>query len=94
MQGILDFIYANMETVITLITMVVVFILGKVSKKNPKINNDLIIYQNIIVGILVCAVYFVCTKDLSSAIAMSGIFATTGYDVVHNFAKLINKEDK
>lgn len=91
MKEITDFIYANMETFTTLITMIVVWILGKMSKKNPKINNNLIIYQNIIVGILVSGLYFFCTKDLSAAVTLSGLFATTGYDLLHNLQKLSQK---
>jgi glycerol-3-phosphate acyltransferase PlsY len=93
MKEILDFIYSNIEVFITLITMIVVWILGKLSKKSSKIKNELIIYQNIIVGVLVCGLYYICTKDLSSSIALSGVFATTGYDVLHNIEKLINKKE-
>ena len=82
------FLNQNMEVVITFITMIVVWILGKLSKKNPKINNNMIIYQNIIVGIIATGLYFITTGDISTAITLSGVFATTGYDLIHNLEKL------
>ena len=88
----IDFINQNMEVIITFITMIVVWVLGKISKKNPKINNDLIIYQNIIVGIIATGLYYITTGDLSSAITLSGVFATTGYDLLHNLQKLAKEK--
>lgn len=88
----IEFINENMEVIITFITMIVVWILGKLSKKNPKIDNNLIIYQNIIVGIIATGLYYITTGDLSNAITLSGVFATTGYDLLHNFEKLVKEK--
>lgn len=87
----IEFLNENMETIITLITMIVVWVLGKLAKKNSKIKNDAIIYQNIIVGIISACLYYITTQNISTAIALSGIFATTGYDVLHNFEKLVKE---
>lgn len=89
----IEFLNENMETVITLITMIVVWVLGKLAKKNSKIKNDAIIYQNIIVGIISACLYYITTQNISTAIALSGIFATTGYDVLHNFEKLVKESE-
>lgn len=93
MNEIISFIYSNIEIFVTLTTMVVVWILGKVSKKSPYVNNNLIIFQNIFVGLTVFILYFICTKDISIAVALSGIFATTGYDMLHNAEKLIQQKN-
>ena len=90
----IELLNENMEVVITFITMIVVWFLGRLAKKHPKIDNDTIIYQNIIVGIISACLYYITTQDISTAIAMSGIFATTGYDVIHNIGKLVNKESE
>jgi hypothetical protein len=37
--------------------------------------------------------YYITTQDVSTAIALSGVFATTGYDVIHNIGQLLNKEN-
>lgn len=89
----IELLNQNMETIISLITMIVVWGLGKLAKENPKIKNDTIIYQNIIVGIISACLYYITTQDISTAIALSGVFATTGYDVIHNIGQLLNKEN-
>lgn len=88
----MELLSQNMEAVITVITMIVIWILGKLAKKSSKIKNDAIIYQNIIVGIISACLYYITTKDISQAIALSGVFATTGYDVLHNFEKLVKEK--
>lgn len=92
MNEILNLIYENMQVFITLITMVVIWILGKAAKKSTYINNNLIIFQNIFIGLLVFGLYWLCTKDFSTAIALSGLFATAGYDLLHNIEKLIENK--
>lgn len=87
----IELLSENMEAVITVLTMIVVWTLGKISKKHPKIKNDIIIYQNIIVGIISAGLYYIITGDISQAVALSGVFATTGYDVLHNFEKLVKE---
>ncbi len=81
----------NAELIITLITMIVTWILGALSKKSIYINNNLIIIQNIVIGLCASLVYFVITKDFNLAITMSGVFAETGYNLIHNVEKLIEE---
>ena len=71
----MEFINHNTELMITLLTMIVSWILGFIAKKCPYINNNLIIIQNIIVGLLVSILYFIITKDFNLAISLSGVFA-------------------
>lgn len=86
----MHFLTENIEMIITFITMIVTWILGFLAKKSPYINNNLIVIQNIIIGIITAILYYIITKDFSIAIAMSGIIADTGYNLVHNIQKLID----
>lgn len=85
-----QFLTDNIEIIITFITMIVTWLLGSLAKKSPYLNNNLIIIQNIIIGIIAAILYYIITKDFSMAISMSGVFAETGYNLVHNIQKLIN----
>ena len=89
----MEFINQNTELVITLLTMTLTWILGFISKRCPYVNNNLIIIQNIIVGLLVSILYFIITKDFNLAISLSGVFAETGYNLIHNIEKLIKEGD-
>ena len=89
----MEFINNNTELIIILLTMTLTWILGFVSKRCPYINNNLIIIQNIVIGLAVSIFYFIITKDFNLAITLSGLLAETGYNLIHNIEKLI-KEGK
>lgn len=78
----------NLEYIITLVTIILEILLGFVAKKNPKIKNQLIPIQNLLVGLIVAIIEFFVTKDFESAIAISGLVAGGTYDIVHNLRKL------
>ena len=58
----MEFINQNTELVITLLTMALTWILGFISKRCPYVNNNLIIIQNIVIGLSVSIFYFIITK--------------------------------
>lgn len=89
-----ELIMNNMEFIVTFTTMIVVWILGRISKKSKYVDNNVIIFQNITVGLIVTAIYYWITGDLSKAVMLSGLFATTGYDMLHNIQKLFDKKEK
>ena len=89
-----ELIMNNMEFIVTFTTMVVVWILGRISKKSKYVDNNVIIFQNITVGLIVTGIYYWITGDLSKAVMLSGLFATTGYDMLHNIQKLFDKKGK
>lgn len=78
----------TLEYLISLITIVVTLVLGFVSKKSPKIKNNLIPIQNLLIGVIVAIVEWILTKDFNTAIALSGLIAGGTYDIVHNLQKL------
>ena len=89
-----ELIMNNMEFIVTFTTMIVVWILGRISKKSKYVDNNVIIFQNITVGLIVTGIYYWITGDLSKAVMLSGLFATTGYDTLHNIQKLFDKKEK
>lgn len=85
----------ELNQIIILVTMVVTWVLGIVSKKSKWVNNNLIPLQNLAIGLIVAGVEWIITGDFSVAIALSGIGAGGTYDLFHNLAKLKegSKED-
>lgn len=75
---------------ISIITMIVTFVCGYLSKRSTFISNNLIPIQNILIGLVVALVEFFVTKNFSVAISISGIIAGGTYDIFHNLKKLID----
>jgi uncharacterized membrane protein YeaQ/YmgE (transglycosylase-associated protein family) len=82
----------ELSTLISLVTIIVTWVLGMISKKYTKLNNKLIPIQNIVVGLIVALIEWIVTKDFKLAIALSGIIAGGTYDIFHNLEKLIKGE--
>ncbi len=83
----------ELEYIVSLVTILVTFVLGIISKKNPKLSNKVIPIQNLFVGLIVALIEFVITKDFKVAIALSGLIAGGTYDIVHNLNKLIKGDE-
>ena len=81
----------ELTNIITIVTIIVTWILGIVSKKSKFINNNLIPVQNILIGVVVAIIEWIITKDFKVAIALSGILAGGTYDIIHNLDKMIRK---
>ena len=82
----------EISTLISLVTIIVTWVLGIVSKKCTKLNNKLIPIQNILVGLIIALIEWIVTKDFKVAIALSGLLASGTYDIFHNLEKLIKGE--
>ena len=82
----------EISTLISLVTIIVTWVLGIVSKKYTKLNNKLIPIQNILVGLIIALIEWIVTKDFKVAIALSGLLASGTYDIFHNLEKLIKGE--
>lgn len=81
----------ELTQIITIVTMIVTWILGIVSKKSKWVDNNLIPIQNILIGLVVAIIEWIITGDFSIALSASGLLAGGSYDVFHNIKKLINK---
>jgi hypothetical protein len=84
--------FMELTQIIQIVTIIVTWGLGVVSKKYTKLNNKLIPVQNILIGVIVAIIEWVITKDFSTAIALSGLLAGGSYDVLHNLEKLVRGE--
>ena len=82
----------ELNTLISLVTIIVTWILGILAKKSAFINNKLIPIQNILIGVIVAVVEWIITKDFSIAITLSGVIAGGTYDVFHNLEKIVRGE--
>lgn len=78
--------------IIQIVTIIVTWLLGVVSKKYTKLNNKLIPIQNILIGLIVAVIEWIVTKDFSTAIALSGLIAGGSYDIFHNIEKIVRGE--
>lgn len=83
-----------LENIICIVTMVITYLLGKLSKKSTFVKNEIIPLQNLLVGVIVAVIYFIITKDFSMAIATAGLFAGGTYDILHNLEKIFMDEEK
>lgn len=81
----------ELETIISMVTIIVTWILGVISKNYTSLNNKLIPIQNILVGLIIAVIEWIVTKDFKVAIAVSGIIAGGTYDVFHNLEKIIRE---
>lgn len=82
----------ELSTLISLVTIIVTWLLGYISKRSTWVNNRIIPIQNILIGLIVATVEWIVTKDFKIAIALSGIIAGGTYDVFHNLEKIVKGE--
>lgn len=81
----------ELSTLISLVTIIVTWLLGYISKRSTWVNNRIIPIQNILIGLIVAIVEWIVTKDFKVAIALSGIIAGGTYDVFHNLEKIVKE---
>lgn len=84
----------HQEIIIFLVSMILTWLLGIISKKSTWLSNHLIPTQNLVIGLVVAIIDWIITKDFSTAIALSGLMAGGTYDIVHNFNKMLDKEEE
>lgn len=84
-----EFIIDNMELIISFVSMIITWLMGKVIKHHTSISNKLIPLQNTIIMIVCVVIYYLATGDISTVIAAGSPVATLIYDVLHNI-KLYN----
>ena len=82
----------ELTEIVTIVTIIVTWLLGIVSKKFTSLNNKLIPIQNVLVGLIVAVIEWIITKDFKVAIALSGLLAGGTYDIFHNLNKIIKGE--
>lgn len=83
----------DIQTITTLVTIVVSLILGEVSKKLKIVANNKIPLQNLAIGLIIALIEYLITKDFQVAIAVSGLTAGGTYDFLKNYM-LLKGENK
>lgn len=82
----------ELQYIVAIATFLISLILGEIAKK---LNQDIKRYlpiQNLLIGVIVCVVEYILTKDFSLAIMMSGLTAGGTYDIISNLNKLNGDE--
>lgn len=82
-----EFIVENIEVIITLITMIITWVFGWITKKHTNLSNKLIPYQNILIMVVATLVYYWATGNWSMVIASGSPIATLLYDMIHTSKK-------
>ncbi len=59
----------ELATIIGIVTVIVTFVLGIITKKYTFLNSKLIPIQNLLVGIIASVIYYCITKDINVVIA-------------------------
>lgn len=86
--------YISVDAIITICTIFMTIIIGELSKRFSWIEKKSIPLQNIIIGLIVCAVQYFITKDINVAVSLSGLMSGGAYDACKAFAMLFSKEEE
>lgn len=82
----------DINTIMTLVTILVTYVCGLIAKKHPKFNNKLIPIQNLAIGIIIAVINYIITKDFNSSIMVAGLLTGGAYDLGKNLADLLGVE--
>ena len=76
---------------ITLATIVATIIMGQLTKKFTTLDSKQIPLQNLAIGIIVCIIQFAITRDINTAVAVSGIISGGTYDLGKSIKQVFSK---
>lgn len=82
----------EINTIISLVTMIVTFICGLIAKKVKWFNNKLIPMQNLIIGVVAGGIYYYMTRDIDLVIVTCGLGTGGVYDLGKNLYLLFKGE--
>lgn len=82
----------DINTIMTLVTILVTYLCGLIAKKHPKFNNKLIPIQNLLIGTIIAVINYIITKDFNSSIMVAGLLTGGAYDLGKNLADLLGVE--
>lgn len=78
---------------VTVATIIVNILLAQLSKKYTNISPKLIPLQTALVGIIVCIIEYIITKDFNTALVLSGVMSGGTYDLGKAFKSLFAKKE-
>ena len=76
---------------VTLATVIATLIIGQLTKKFTTLEKKQIPLQNLAIGIIVCIIQFAITRDINTAVAISGIVSGGTYDLGKAIKQVISK---
>lgn len=82
----------DINTIMTLVTILVTYVCGLIAKNHPKFNNKLIPIQNLAIGIIIAVINYIITKDFNGSIMVAGLLTGGAYDLGKNLADLLGVE--
>lgn len=78
---------------VTLATIVATIIIGQLTKKFTDLETKQIPLQNLAIGIIVCIIQFAITRDINTAVAVSGLMSGGIYDAGKAIKQIFSKEE-
>lgn len=78
---------------VTLATIVATIIIGQLTKKFTELETKQIPLQNLAIGIIVCIIQFAITRDINTAVAVSGLMSGGIYDAGKAIKQIFSKEE-
>lgn len=82
----------EINTIISLVTMIVTFLCGLIAKKVKWFNNKLIPVQNLLIGLIAGSIYYYMTRDIDLVIMVVGLGTGGAYDLGKNLYLLFKGE--
>ena len=79
---------------IMLATVIATLIIGELTKKYTTLKSKQLPLQDLLIGLIVCFIEFLITKDLNLALTLSGLISGGTYDAGKAIKQLFCKEDK
>lgn len=76
---------------ITLATIVATIVIGQLTKKFTNLESKQIPLQNLAIGIIVCIIQFAITRDINTAVAVSGLMSGGIYDAGKSIKQIFEK---
>jgi len=89
----MDITTIPLDVWVTLATVIATLIIGQLSKRFTSLESKQIPLQNIAIGVIVCLIEFMITKDINVAVAMSGLISGGTYDVGKSIKLMFNEEE-
>lgn len=77
---------------ITIATIIATIIIGQLTKKYTDLESKQIPLQNLAIGIIVCIIQFAITRDINTAVAVSGLMSGGIYDLNKSISQIFSKE--
>lgn len=77
---------------ITIATIIATIIIGQLTKKYTDLESKQIPLQNLAIGIIVCIIQFAITRDINTAVAVSGLMSGGIYDLSKSINQIFSKE--